>query len=532
MQQRDLLWSIYNIMGGSMICKKINMSLKKVLRSRIFYCCLALMVLNLFVTYQSVMDRGTGHFLIVAFIEVIIECVTIGVLFLMRKKAAPIEKQFLLVAAVLGLFFIVVLPPGQSPDEGGHFMRAYGISEGHFVAENISERKVGSAIPVETDFLLKQAGWQDGDRGTYRKILSELTRKPSGETEERSYNTLAVYNFVCYFPQATAIFIGRSLGFSVLAMAYLAEIFNFVVWVVLVYFAIKIIPKFRTALVFVALLPITIQEATSLAPDALTIGLAIFMIAYVISLAYEKKKEIKNKQKIILIIVAVLMSLCKIVYLPMVFLYLVLPAEKFGSKKKKWIFVVGVIILAIIFNLAWLSISFNYITETNPGVDAKGQVVGILANPIHYSNVLVNTIGGHSLRWSQEFLGVSLGAMDFRLPLIFFIMSFVMLIIILVQCNESLKIKIFERCVFIGVFISVCLLICTSLYVQWTALNNDIIEGIQGRYFLPVALLVPLMLCNNNHNRKYNITVTDKAVLCYSLFVGVMACVTILVSNI
>ena len=515
-----------------MNCEKLRSVGKRLFRSRFFYFCLALTVINLSTTRQLMTSRGIGKFALVALVEVMLECAIIGVLLLVRKKKLPLEKQFLVVAILIGLLFILVLPPGQSPDEGGHFLRAYGVSDGYFIAKEMGGGGVGSPIPIEADFLLKQAGWQKGEGGTYGRVLSEITRSPSGEKTELTYNTLAVYNFVCYIPQAVAIFIGRALGFSVLAMAYLAEIFNFIVWVLLIYFAIKIIPRFKTFLLFIALLPIMIQEATSMAPDALTIGLGIFMIAYVVHIAFRKRRLLKNWEKVILVLIAIVISLCKIVYLPMVFLYLILPVDCFGTKKRKWIFVGGVIMLAIVINLVWLFVSFGYILETNPGVDAKGQMIDVLGNPLYYSGVILHTFGEYLLRWINEFLGMSLGAMDFRLSSLYFVMSFAIMVILLVQRGETLKMTLFQRCVIVSVFIAVCLLICTSLYVQWTARGNPIIEGIQGRYFLPIVLLIPLMLCKPKVANKGSVLIMDRAVMCYSVFVGVMACATIWIQNV
>ena len=38
-------------------------------------------------------------------------------------------------------------------------------------------------------------------------------------------------------------------------------------------------------------------------------------------------------------------------------------------------------------------------------------------------------------------------------------------------------------------------LIFTSLYVQWTKVAADIIEGVQGRYFIPISLLF-FLICS------------------------------------
>ena len=45
-------------------------------------------------------------------------------------------------------------------------------------------------------------------------------------------------------------------------------------------------------------------------------------------------------------------------------------------------------------------------------------------------------------------------------------------------------------------------LICASLYVQWTSLENEIIEGIQGRYFIPLIIFPALLIVYNNDKKK------------------------------
>lgn len=43
------------------------------------------------------------------------------------------------------------------------------------------------------------------------------------------------------------------------------------------------------------------------------------------------------------------------------------------------------------------------------------------------------------------------------------------------------------------IYIAVVILISTSLYLQWTPVMGDLILGIQGRYFLPMIMLFPLL---------------------------------------
>ena len=439
----------------------------------------------------------------------------------------PMEKWFLLVAGVLGVAFILILPVGQSPDDIMHFRRAYGITEGVLVPSVINENGgVGSAVPADTEEVLEGSP----ESGHYIEVVEELG---SGTTEktDQAYNNTALYNFVCYIPQSLAIMIGKVFGMSTAGLAYMARIFNFVLWMVLIYFAIKLIPKFKKIVLFIALLPITLQEATSLAPDALAIGLGIFMFSYVLYLVYGREKILGKKELALLYIMAIVMGFCKIVYLPLVLLYLVIPQERFGSKKKKWIHlaIIGGVTAAL--NLAWLMVSSGFLVEFNPGVDSKEQLVWILSHPFGYLKVIVRTIMTNAELWMSNMLGMHLGPFAFNLPSVIFIISLAMFAVLFIQRDETLNIKKFDRWVFIAVFCIITLLIFTSLYIQWTAVSAPIIDGVQGRYFLPILLLVPVMFCKKPTKRPRTTLVSEKMVLSYSVLVNIIALITIFIQN-
>lgn len=494
------------------------------------YGCVVFILLGLFFTRQILNSNGVSAyvFVFVVIAELMVEFVLLLVLYKMRKRGCPLEKQFLIVAIVIGALFMIILPPGQSPDEITHFRRAYSIARGELIATNeVNDAgAIGSLIPKNTDFLTKGP-----EHGTYNMLSGELFRE-NDELSAQPYTSAALYNFVCYLPQSLAALVGRVLHMSVLATAYLMDIFNFIVWLVLVYCAIKIIPKFKSIVMFIALLPITMQEATSVSPDALTIGLSLFFVAYVMKLAYGAKKIIGKKDYVFLSVSALIIGFCKIVYLPLVFLMILIRYDRFGSKKRKWIFLGCLFVAVLILNLVWLMISSRYLLEYRPGVDSGGQLVGILTNPVRYLMVMFRTINVSGQGWANNLLGTTLGYFNFHLPYAIFLMSYTLVVLLFAQRDETLKMKVFDKVVCALVFLVIVGAIFTSLYIQWTAVGAEVIDGIQGRYFLPIILLLPLILCKTDSRKKNRTQVSDKVVLCYGVFVNIMACVTILAQNI
>lgn len=511
----------------------MNVSKRKisiVLKTPFFYFCVCFVVVNLLFTRQILNNNGLGVkvFLLVAFVELAVELAVFFVVTRMRAKNVPLERQFLFVALVIGSLFIVFLPPGQSPDEITHFRRIYGISEGVLIPGELSDGNgaVGSDVPVNAEFLAEQSR-----PGMYNEIIDQLGLSAK-EKSEQPYTTAALYSFVCYIPQVTAALIGKMLNFSVMGMAYLMEIFNFAVFVILIYYAIKFIPKHKIVVMFISLLPITIQEATSLAPDAITIGLSVFIVSFILYLAYGIKKEMKRMDYIVLSAAMLVIGFCKIVYLPLVTLVMLIPRNKYGSKKKKWIFISFMFVAVAVVNLAWLGISSQYLVASKAGVDPKAQMLGVIANPFKYSVVVIRSINVYGIDWIKNLLGISLGSFKFDLQSLMFVVSFVLMTILFAQREETLKLKKWSRLLIIWVFFVIAILIFTSLYIQWTVYGADTIDGVQGRYFLPILLLVPLIISRLDNKSPHMNLITPKMILCYSLFINVAALVTFFAQNV
>lgn len=502
-----------------------------ILKNYRFYLIVACSTLLILAAAQVLSVNSIGYPIIIL---AIVLAVYLGILwwfFYLQKRKVPLEKLFLLFAIPLGILFLIFLPPGESPDEINHFKRAYAIAEGHFVSEVYDDfGHAGAELP---------AGFQDSlvtkpERGAYTEIIDKLSEPVSEEKGYVSYNNTSLYHPLSYLPQTIGILIGKAFGASLEVMAYLAEIVDFVIWLLLIYFAIKLVPKFKTIVMFLALLPITIQEATSLAPDALAIGLGIFLISYVCYLVYVRKTKLKLPEIVLLYGMGILIGYCKIVYLPLVALYLLIPAERFGSKRAKWVHASVLTVLLLVLNLTWLSTSSRFLVEFNPGVNSQEQMVGILHNPLHYLKVLSNSFNVMGEFYLTSLLGINLGSFAFNLPPVFFFISFALFVILFAQRDETLKVTSFQRTIFGATFCLITLLTFTSIYIQWSPVNLPYVDGVQGRYFLPILLLVPLAIIRpyskKNINAQRTIISLD-TIVCYALTANLVAVVMFFAQN-
>ena len=101
-------------------------------------------------------------------------------------------------------------------------------------------------------------------------------------------------------------------------------------------------------------------------------------------------------------------------------------------------------------------------------------------------------------------MGRYLGWLTIKTNEILLIVLFILLMwkmnIKIVQSNQM---EMIQRTVWTVIVVIIVVLTSTSLYIQFTPAYNDVINGIQGRYFLPLLLPVYLMLTGDSmKNRK------------------------------
>ena len=504
--------------------RKLSKSIKNIIKKPDFYLILAFVSINFFTTYIALIQNGVGHKITILIIELLLEGALIFTLFRSKTKKQTIEKKYLLFAVLLGAILLIFLPPGQAPDEQNHFRRAYGVARGDFIIESGS-----SQLPDDISDSLHSMP----EKGTYRRILANVFTSVSTNYTEQKYTNTAIYNPICYLPQILAALIGRIFNLSILATAYLMEIFNYAAYVMLIYWAIKIIPKFKAFIVFLALSPMALQESVSLAPDALTIGLCLFLIAFVCHIAYERKNVISKRELIILYAMAVILGFCKIVYLPLVLLYFLIPAERFGTKKRKVTHAICIAVAVAALNGAWLLASSKIAGDgLREGVNTAVQLSTILRNPLGYLKLMLVTTNELVFVWLDGVFGLSLGAFVVNFPTIYRFIALIVFIVLVAQRNERIeKMPNRDRIIMASIFILISSFILTVEFLQWTPAGAPIIEGVQGRYFIPFILLLPLAFNRKRDSSQNMNLITENRIILYCIFLDIAAAALFLAQN-
>ena len=406
---------------------------------------------------------------------------------------------FLTLALTAGLAMVFVNAPFQVPDEGAHFWRAYHVSQGDWTSSRKGDA-VGGEIPksvavitVTYDYLLghpeirvnRDAFWADFNRPFEAKNIIF-----------KDFFTQALYAPTVYLPQAIGIAFGRLCGLSVLKMMYAGRISALLFWIVIIFTAIRIVPIYKWVFVLIALIPRSLSLAASLSADGPTNAMALLLTAVMLREIFGKEAGLKTMDAFLILLLSVLLSMAKQVYLPLVGLVLLIPVAKFNGWRNK-LFFCGLVMGAAVVTTALWSMTIRDFYRPWNDANAPEQMALILARPWMFLIVAVNSFIEHWRAMFFSFIGV-LGFLDVWLSKwIYRSYPFLLLGVALCDTGCGKPMRWFQRLWIIVLFIASFLLIELSMYLVWTKPGAPIVNGIHGRYFVPLAIPVILALLYN-----------------------------------
>lgn len=393
------------------------------------------------------------------------------ILILLKKNEIMIMSGIIL---ILLIAYMAICPIGSAPDEEGHFFRAFEIANGYLVSKHTSnDGEGGNFLPAELmnyDDPRAVVDWND--------------------TKELVFGNTSLYAPVSYAPQALGIAITQMFTNKVSVIFYGGRCMNALCCLIICLLALQLVPFGRRLLFIIITMPMTLHEMVALAPDGFTISLCLLFLTYILYLSYSKAR-ISYKDLAVLFVLGVTISLCKIVYIVLLILLFMLPERKFETNKRGLYYKIGIIIIAGTLNLIWLRLSVTYLVEFRPGVNSAEQCKFIITHIGEYYSIVVRTIIENAISYLSTMVGSSLGKLDVPItPIIWVVVVLLLYYEMLTLHENSLSVNKNDPLILFVSFISGVALIFTSLYVQWTAVRADTIQGIQGRYFIPIIALI------------------------------------------
>lgn len=436
---------------------------------------------------------------------------------------------FVCLAAVTGLLFILITPPFQTPDEPVHFYRAYQISQLNMQPDKNPDASIGGVLPSSLRETVTLTATNPSPKfepavkyGLFKSRLALKINENTSRTSYYEFSATALYSPIAYIPQAGGIALARLMRLPPIGMMYMARVANLAVWIALIYLAIKFIPHKKWAVAVVGLIPMAVSQAGSQSTDVMATGVIILLATYIYKLR-EQKTLITNLQLglvAVLGVVALLSKQVMIVFLPLV---LLLPLSKLGKKKKAIIKLIAAMLIPVVALGAWtlMTKSVDSTSTFTNNQDPAAQIKFVLHSPQSFVNVLWNT---HFFTWgdsiTKSFIG-TFGWMDAPISDILAVVGYITLFLVfIVKPGYDNNLKPWftkkEKLALAGLAAAYWGIVNAALYAVYSPVGFKIIVGLQGRYFLPLlVLLIPLLYSKwlRTSEKAYKLLVTSLSFL-------------------
>lgn len=405
-------------------------------------------------------------------------------------------KFFILNFFFWGIIFLFLIPPFQAPDEQVHFPRVFELSCGKILLSK-GEKVGGSNLPASIQAFTSIRGdipFHKENKFDYKTLYHHLTT-PINE-RETTFITFStqLYSPFQYLPQTLGVRTGKIFDFSICILYYLGRLFSLCIIGILLYLSIKYIPFNKWALVILCLSPMSLFLAVSHSSDPMIFACSFLLIAIVLRTMYDTSFRLSVSIIALLLLCIATLATSKFgSYFPILLIVLLIPTTIFSDKKTGYIFKLMLFSIGVALALFWnLKTKFIF--------DELSNSNAIFSNNIHqlcsyeYIQLVLRTFIKLAHRLYLSFF--TLGWLDTPLPSIMCYCWGFLLILLTVFSNSSIYIPLFIRMFFLFIPLVISIGIVTSMYLGCGTTGENVINGIQGRYFFPISMLVLLSFSN------------------------------------
>ena len=429
--------------------------------------------------------------------------------FICKKLIGKPELVFVILGLVFGLIFIFRLAPLSGTDEFTHFPRLYQISEGVFWEKRLPGNQFGGRLPVNINTMVNR--YRNLSRfptgSSYLAASSQLNAEyarisnPGTKKVSAVFTSVIAYPPWAYLPNLIGLLIAKVLGVSLLWYVYLARISGLLVWLVLTYFAIRLLPSGKWFLTVVALVPTALSQAATISSDGLQMSLVWLLAAMVLAMIVGR---LKTNWPILtaLVAVAAASALIKDGYFLAGLLPLAIPAYRFASKRSAVMFKVfeGVFIVAIavLFTLRTVHAVKGVVLTPTYGMyfNSQQQISYILHHLLPFAWHIVEQ--PFTKVFDTTYLGI-VGILTNRLIYLSVLVIGVIYGCLVFSWTHIRPLPELKRNakwavpIFLLVGYGTYVLVSTAIYIGNTSVGAPFVNALYGRYFLPVIPLLAVI---------------------------------------
>jgi len=120
-----------------------------------------------------------------------------------------------------------------------------------------------------------------------------------------------------------------------------------------------------------------------------------------------------------------------------------------------------------------------------------------LRHPIETAKIFIRSFYQEFFLWLHQAIGSKMSGLTMEMPAwISVAFMFVLMLAVINKPKHSVALRRRDRAVLWGLILMISALVMASMFVAWTSNNSDLVQGIQGRYFIPLLPLLVLAVAN------------------------------------
>lgn len=463
----------------------------------------------------------------------LIVILTLGSAFARESDRLKSDWVFLALLLTFSIIFCFIFPPFTVPDEGHHFFSTYWLVD--------SLPFNGRVIDGDT-FLVRDidASLYNGpltskviSSASFNSIFQNFSLFGNGTLVPFSEFSFSIgsENVIAKIGSVVGLQIGLLLGLGAFPVFYMGRIGSALYFCFCAFCAYRIAPRGKSIIAFVSLLPMTLHLAASYSYDSGIIAYSLILFACLMRGFFGEEQSVGYKEIIFYLVVSSILAPCKVIYSGLVLLGLFVPLSKFQDERigrfSKFALVFVVVSSVLALRVASMSMLVSQSSGVTRGMETEQYYTftDIIMHPKNSFLVFCRTLDSLGDFYWETTLGYSLGWFqeNLRFPA-FYMIPYLLFgfICCLDSEDEPSFLSPFCSILFVIAFALAVLGSIASMWLGWTFNFENVIQGVQGRYFLPA---LPVFLFGlRTRSFRFN----SSSLVCIILGMCVMNCLYII----
>ncbi len=438
----------------------------------------------------------------------------------MKKIINNPEKLFVIISIITGLFAISFIPIGAGYDEDTHIARIWEISSGHLTPNSLL--KNGAQFPFSFyEYSYRQKPVLERTTITYWRNVFERKIDWSNMIVHR---TRSLYFPTSYLVQGLIMgLMGRLFDFSI-GWIYLALRLSYlIIYIYLTFLAIRRIPFGKWILFTVAISPMAMIQASSVNPESMMNGIAFLFIALTIN--YKEKEYFERKDLLLFLFLLFGVATLKPNMIPISILILMIPRQKFKTSLHYYLFIIISMLIIGITNLFWYQ--YANTTEDVSNISSNSNTIEqlkyVIKDPLDFFVSFIRTIRLNYKNYYLELVGVFGYRYGYFFKYIYFLYPIAIIFAVIYE-KGRIQIGKKERILLLITFVIYFGSTFLILYLIGNPVGAKTVDGVQGRYFVILELILILMVApskNRDLFKKPTLVIATNAVIIASIIISI-----------